>query len=60
MNLRIDLVMRMFDAHNWWENSFFSDFKQYRKLLTLLRRTHKVRLVARLFERGLCGNTTDD
>jgi hypothetical protein len=56
----IGLVMRMFDAFKWWENSFFSPFKQFKGFLTLLRRTHTLRLIARLFERDLCRNTREE
>jgi hypothetical protein len=56
----IELTMRMFDAYNWWENSFFSAFKQYRKLLTLLRRTSSLRLVGVLFEHDICRNTREE
>jgi hypothetical protein len=56
----ISLVMRMFDAFDWWENSFFSPFKQFKGFLTLLRRTRTLKIIARLFERDLCRNTREE
>lgn len=56
----ISLVMRMFDAFDWWENSFFTPFKQFKSLLTALRRTRTLKLIARLFERDLCRNTREE
>ncbi len=56
----VNLVMRMFDAFRWWDNAFFAPFKPYRKLLALLRRTHTLPLLARLFEWDLCRNTREE
>jgi hypothetical protein len=56
----ISLVMRMFDAFDWWENIFFNPFKQFKSLLTFLRRTRTLKLIARLFERDLCRNTREE
>ena len=53
------LVMRMFDAFNWWQNAFFEPFQKYRALLTFFRRTHTLPLVASLFEKDLCRNTRE-
>ena len=53
------LVMRMFDAYNWWQNDFFAPFQKYQGLLTFLRQTHTLPLVTRLFEKDLCRNTRE-
>jgi hypothetical protein len=51
--------MRMFDAFNWWQNTFFAPFQKYRSLLTFLRHTRTLPLVTRLLERDLCRNTRE-
>ena len=56
----VNLVMRMFDAFGWWDNSFFAPFKPYRKLLSVLRRTGTLRLLARALEWDLCRNTREE
>ena len=56
----VDLVMRMFDAFNWWENAFFAPFKPYRRLLGWLRRTRTLPLLARALEWDLCRNTREE
>lgn len=55
----LPLVMRMFDAYRWWENKFFAPFRPFRHLLTFLRRTGTLGIVARLFERDLTRNTRE-
>lgn len=57
--LTIDLVMRMFDAFNWWENAFFAPFKRYKTLLYLLRAARLARPLARWLEYDLCRNTRE-
>ena len=53
------LVMRMFDAFDWWQNAFFGPFQKFRRLLTFFRRTQTLPLVARLLEKDLCRNTRE-
>ena len=55
----IDLVMRVFDAFNWWENDFFEPFKHRRGLLKVLRRLRLLPLVARLFAHDITRNTRE-
>lgn len=57
--LTINLVMKMFDAYNWWENHFFSPFKRYRSLLSFLRMAGLARPLARWMEYDLCRNTRE-
>ncbi len=56
----VSLVMRMFDAFNWWENSFFAPFKPYRRLIGFLRRTRTLPLLSRLLQWDLCRNTREE
>lgn len=56
----IALTMRMFDAFNWWENDFFAPFKPYKGLLTVLRKTRSLGLLARALERDICRNTREE
>lgn len=56
----VDLVMRMFDAFNWWENGFFSMFKRRRSLVSVLRRLRLLPAVMRLFEQDVTRNTREE
>ncbi len=56
----VSLVMAMFDAFGWWDNAFFAPFKPYRRLLSWLRRTRTLPLLARAFEWDLCRNTREE
>jgi hypothetical protein len=53
----ISMVMRMFDAYNWWQNSFFAPFQPYRRLLKTLGRLRLLPLLARLVEKDVTRNT---
>ena len=53
----VDLTMQMFDEYNWWENSFFKPFAQYKGLLTFLRNTGLLPATVRLFNKDLNRNT---
>lgn len=53
------LTLRMFDAFNWWENSFFGDVKAYRPLLRFLRSTRLLKPLLRAFEWDVCRNTRE-
>ncbi|MGD2039677.1 MAG: hypothetical protein PVH11_02545 [Anaerolineae bacterium] len=54
------LTLRMFDAFNWWQNSFFAPFQPYRGLLSILRRTRTLGLLVRALEWDLCRNTREE
>jgi hypothetical protein len=56
----VDLVLAMFDAFRWWENSYFEPFQKQRKLINPLRRLGLMPLVARLFERDVTRNTREE
>ena len=53
-------TIRMFDATNWWENSFLSDFKPYRGLLKGLGVIGRLPLLAKFLERDICRNTREE
>jgi hypothetical protein len=53
----VDLTMRMFDEYNWWENSFFKPFANYKGLLTFLRKTGLLPLTVKVFNKDLNRNT---
>jgi hypothetical protein len=53
-------TVRMFEACNWWENSFLSDFKPYRSLLRALGAVGALPLLARFLERDACRNTREE
>lgn len=53
----ISLVMRMFDAYRWWQNSFFAPFRPYQRLLKILGRLRLLPLLARLIEKDVTRNT---
>ncbi|GAB4476607.1 MAG: hypothetical protein Kow0088_14590 [Anaerolineales bacterium] len=54
-----ELVLRMFDRFNCWENSFFTPFKKYRWLIRLLRSTRLLGVLASVLEWDLCRNTRE-
>jgi hypothetical protein len=56
----ISNTIRMFDICNWWENSFLSDFKPYRRLLKTLNAVRGLPLLARFLERDVCRNTREE
>ncbi len=53
----VDLTMKMFDEYNWWENSFFKPFANYKGLLTFLRKTGLLPLTVKVFNKDLNRNT---
>lgn len=53
-------TIRMFDTCNWWENSFLSDFKPYRRLLKTINAVRGLPLLARFLERDICRNTREE
>lgn len=55
--LTIELMTRMLDEYDWWDNRFFEGFKSQRKMLTLARRVGLLPTVARVFERDVTRNT---
>ena len=56
----VELSIKMFDAFNWWENEFFSEFLPYRKLLYALRRLKLLPVLARVLEKDVCRNMRDE
>lgn len=54
-----NLTIKLFDAFNWWENSFFSEFKPFRGFLHILRKLKLLPVLARLLERDVCRNMRD-
>lgn len=56
----INLIMRMFDAFNWWENGFFSMFKARRGLINTLRRAGLLPMLARLVEKDITRNLREE
>ncbi len=50
------LTMKMFNAFNWWENEFFSEFKPYRGFLFVMRKIKLLPSMARLLEKDICRN----
>jgi len=56
----IDLMARLLDAYNWWENDFFAPFKRHRRLLRALHKLGLLPILARLLERDLCRNTREE
>ena len=52
-------TLRMFDACNWWENSFLDSFKPYRGLLRFLGALGALPMLARVLERDICRNTRE-
>jgi len=56
----ITLFARMLDAFGWWDNEFFSPFKDYRGLIKGARRLGLLPLVARILERDITRNTREE
>lgn len=56
----INLVMRMFEAFDWWENSFFRPFQARRRLINRLRRLGLLPGLARLAKRDITRNTREE
>ncbi len=54
-----ELVLEMFDRFNWWENGFFTVFKRYRWLISLLRRFRLMKPLTKALEWDLCRNTRE-
>jgi hypothetical protein len=53
-------TIHMFDTCNWWDNSFLSDFKSYRRLLKMLGAVGVLPLLAHFLERDVCRNTREE
>ena len=54
-----NLTLRMFDAFQWWQNSYFAPFGQHRRLISWLRRLRLLPLIARVFERDINRNARE-
>jgi hypothetical protein len=53
-------TIKMFDAFNWWENKFFSEFKPYKIILKAINALKLTKPFARILERDLCRNMRDE
>jgi len=54
--LTIELMTRMLDEYDWWDNRFFEGFKSQRGMLTFARRVGLLPTLARVFERDVTRN----
>ncbi|MBN1573045.1 MAG: hypothetical protein JW984_07615 [Deltaproteobacteria bacterium] len=54
------LIMRMFDAYNWWENQFFKPFKDFKPFINLMRITRLLPLLAFVTRKDLSRNTREE
>ncbi len=50
------LTINMFDAFNWWQNSFLDTFSSYRGLLHTLKTLKLLPLLGKILERDVCRN----
>ncbi len=55
--LTIELMTRMLDEYDWWDNRFFAGFKSQRKMLRVAGRLGLLPTLARTFERDITRNT---
>ena len=53
-------TLKMFDAFNWWDNEFFSDFKSYKGFLKTIKALKLLKPLGRLLERDICRNMRDE
>jgi hypothetical protein len=53
-------TIKMFDAFNWWENKFFSEFKPYKGFLKAITALNLIKLFVRILERDVCRNMRDE
>ena len=58
--LTIELFMKMLDAYNWWDNSFFAPFAAQRPLLEQARAAGMLPQLARTYEHDVCRNLRDE
>jgi hypothetical protein len=56
----INLVLKMFDAFNWWENDFLAPFQAHRGLIRGMRRLGLLPLLARLVIKDVTRNTREE
>jgi len=50
------LTINMFDAFNWWQNSFLNNFSSFRGLLHTLKTLKLLPLLVKILERDVCRN----
>jgi hypothetical protein len=50
------LSINMFDAFNWWQNSFLNNFSSFRGLLHTLKALKLLPLLVKILERDVCRN----
>ena len=53
-------TMELFDRFRWWGNAFFGPFARYKGLLTALRKTRLLSLLARLIEKDITRNVREE
>ncbi|NBC28820.1 MAG: hypothetical protein GVY29_02385 [Spirochaetes bacterium] len=53
-------MLELFDRFRWWRNAFFGPFASYRRLLTALRKTRLLPLLARLIEKDITRNVREE
>jgi len=58
--LTFPMFVEMLDAHNWWENSFFSAFNGQRSLIENWRDLGTLSEIAGIFEEDLSRNVRDE
>jgi hypothetical protein len=51
--------LKMFDAYNWWENSFLKPMKSFRGLLNGMSKSGSLPFLLRTFEWDVCRNTRE-
>ncbi len=56
----ITTFIKMLDEFGWWENQFFSDFKKYRTLISVMQKTGLLPLLTRIIEKDICRNTREE
>jgi len=54
--LTAELTLKMFDAFNWWESTFFHNFLPYRGMLNIVRKVGLIPSLVRLVEKDVCRN----
>ncbi|NDJ55030.1 MAG: hypothetical protein GYB68_18315 [Chloroflexi bacterium] len=55
-----NLMVRMLDAFNWWDNSFFTPFKENQALIRFGRMTGLLRPLVTVLERDVTRNTREE
>lgn len=56
----INLMLRMMDEYKWWDNEFFSGFRERKKLIDTARRLRAMPLVALRYKKDLTRNMREE